>query len=162
MEITQELGDRVRQIVREISRGSVDDDVVDRILFRLSRKESLEKPVEHFVRRTARFEVYKALNSAKTRRRRERSLGPHDQAREQLPDRELILREERNAVAEELEALAPQLVDSLGFFEVGDGSRTAAEFAAKWDVDLKQWYRDKDRSVQHIREGLRKKGFSIE
>lgn len=182
MEITKELSDMQRvEVLRVSDADQWDDSILDVVLVRLWRKQSLDKPVEHFVRRTAKLEAMKARRTARIRERRQHSVAkrgeqdielgldnlPHRRGvgavlrREQVtaasPHTQLIRREERQALAEACETLSPQLADALGFFGVGDGSRSAKEFAAKWRCHPKAFYRCKDEAVRQIHDQMAKK-----
>lgn len=160
MDITAETDAEVRAIVRMMCPPTSVDEITNRVLWRLYQKQSLEKPLEHFVRKTARLERRKEAKKARQRRCRQHSLPASRLSSMKPPLVVLLEQEERKAIRNECLHLSEKEFDAFtGFFRLDHASLDGARFAVKWNCGPKEIYRYKNTALQRLQEAVRKRGL---
>jgi hypothetical protein len=160
MNITPETDAQVRGIVSTMCRATSIDEITNLVLSRLLPKQSLEKPLEHFVRKTVRLEGRKDANKARQRQRRQQSLPPSGISSLKAPLAMLVEQEERRAIRDECSRLSEKEFDAIkGFFHLDHSGLSAAEFAVKWNCGPKEIYRCKDAALGRLKCAIRKRGL---
>jgi hypothetical protein len=160
MQITADTDTEVRRIVTTMCRGASIEEMTNLVLRRLEPKRSLEKPIEHFVRKTTRLERKKNAEAACRRRRRERSLSASMPSSTKPPLMLLVEEEEREAIRDECRRLPEKEFDAInGYFQFDHGHLDSATFAAKWKCSPKEIYRYRDAALKRLRCAIRKRGL---